>query len=239
MTARRVRLAAAALAVCALVMPLTVGAAAAPTNARHAGFCDVLPWLCPKPAEPDPTTSPSPSPSDPAAGTPAPEQPAAPGTEGAEGAVPTPTPTPVVAEPDPGAPVFTDVPAQMGSQGLSFSGLKSIGIVTVPTASGKDVRVLKISADAITITGFSLTVRPPDGPGLVTKADKMALRGNVTVYIGSITAEGGNGETLTLGLDTPPALDDIRPGLLRVTMGLVGTLADSISYTNTDQYIVE
>ncbi|MFE6994414.1 hypothetical protein ACFVAE_00485 [Microbacterium sp. NPDC057659] len=233
------RLAAAVLAVGALVMPLTVGAAAAPAAAvRHAGFCDVFPWLCPKPADPEPTASPTPAPSEPGAATPAPGKPVIPGTKGAAPA-PTPSPTPVVAEPDAGAPVFTDTPAQMGSKGLSFSGLKSIGIVTVPTKSGKDVRVLKISADAITITGFSLTVRPPDGPGLVTKADTMSLRGNVTVYIGSITAEGHDGKTLTLGLDTPPALDDIRPGLLRVTMGLVGTLADSISYTNTDQYIVE
>ena len=233
------RLAAAVLAVGALVTPLTVGAAAAPAaTVRHAGFCDVFPWLCPKPADPEPTASPTPAPSEPGAATPAPGKPVIPGTKGAAPA-PTPSPTPVVAEPDAGAPVFTNTPAQMGSKGLSFSGLKSIGIVTVPTKSGKDVRVLKISADAITITGFSLTVRPPDGPGLVTKADTMSLRGNVTVYIGSITAEGHDGKTLTLGLDTPPALDDIRPGLLRVTMGLVGTLADSISYTNTDQYIVE
>ncbi|UJP10762.1 DUF6114 domain-containing protein [Microbacterium sp. KUDC0406] len=245
-TARRTRLAAAVLAVGALVTPLTVGAATAPAaTVRHTGFCDVLPWLCPAPKPADP--APTPSRSDPASATPAPD----PGTDEAaddgakgtapvaKGTAPTPTPSPVVAQPDAGAPVFTDIPAQMGSKGLSFSGLKSIGIVTVPTKSGKDVRVLKISADAITITGFSLTVRPPDGPGLVTKADTMALRGNVTVYIGSITAEGHDGKTLTLGLDTPPALDDIRPGLLRVTMGLVGTLADSISYTNTNQYMVE
>ncbi|MDR2996902.1 MAG: hypothetical protein LBU78_02160 [Microbacterium sp.] len=231
------RLAAAVLAVGALIMPLTVGAAAAPVaTVRHTGFCDVFPWLCPKPADPAPTASPTPAPSDPGAATPAPGKPVVPGTKPA---APTPSPTPVVAEPDTGAPVFTNTPAQMGSKGLSFSGLKSIGIVTVPTKSGKDVRVLKISADAITITGFSLTVRPPDGPGLVTKADTMSLRGNVTVYIGSITAEGHDGKTLTLGLDTPPALDDIKPGLLRVTMGLVGTLADSITYTNTNQYMVE
>lgn len=237
------RLAAAVLAVGALVMPLTVGAAAAPAaTVRHTGFCDVFPWLCPKPADPEPTASPTPAPSDPGAATPAPGQSAKPGAKGTAPVAtpaPTPTSTPVVAERDAGAPVFTGTPAQMGSKGLSFSGLKSIGIVTVPTKSGKDVRVLKISADAITITGFSLTVRPPDGPGLVTKADKMSLRGNVTVYIGSITAEGHDGKTLTLGLDTPPALDNIRPGLLRVTMGLVGTLADSISYTNTNQYMVE
>jgi len=127
----------------------------------------------------------------------------------------------------------------MGSRGLSFTGLHSIGIVTVPTADGGSVRTLKISADSITITGFSLTVRPPNGPGLVTTADSMTLKGHVSVYLGSVTATTANGRSLTLGTDTPPPLDDVAPGLLRVTMGLVGSIADSISYTNTDQRIVE
>ncbi|GAB6858343.1 hypothetical protein JCM13591A_24480 [Microbacterium xylanilyticum] len=127
----------------------------------------------------------------------------------------------------------------MGSQGLSFTGLSGIAIVDVPTVDGGTVRTLKISADSITISGFSLTVRPPDKAGLVTNADTMTLKGHVSVYLGSITATTQDGRSLTLGTDTPPPLDDVAPGLLRVTMGLVGTVADSISYTNTDQRIVE
>lgn len=146
---------------------------------------------------------------------------------------------PVKAVRDTGTPVFTGTPASMGSRGLSFTGLHSIGIVTVPTADGGSVRALKISADSITITGFSLTVRPPHGAGLVTTADSMTLQGHVSVYLGSVTATTANGRSLTLGTDTPPPLDDVAPGLLRVTMGLVGSIADSISYTNTDQRIVE
>ena len=126
----------------------------------------------------------------------------------------------------------------MGSQGLSFTGLSGIAIVDVPTVDGGTVRTLKISADSITISGFSLTVRPPDKAGLVTSADTMTLQGHVSVYLGSITATTQDGRSLTLGTDTPPPLDDVKPGLLRVTMGLVGTIADSISYTNTDQRIV-
>lgn len=34
-------------------------------------------------------------------------------------------------------------------------------------------------------------------------------------------------------------MDDVEPGLLRVTMGLVGSTADSITYTNTDQKLKE
>jgi hypothetical protein len=67
----------------------------------------------------------------------------------------------------------------------------------------------------------------------------MVLSGHVNVYLGSTTATTSDGRSLTLGTDTPPPLDDVSPGLLRVTMGLVGTTADSISYTNTDQRMVQ
>ena len=140
------------------------------------------------------------------------------------------------AQMDENAPVFTKTPAAMGSDGLSFKGLKGISFVSVPTADGGSIVVLKIQADEIKITGFSLTVRPPEEhEGLVTKADTMTLSGDVTTYIGSITATTKDGKSLTLGPETPPPMDDVEPGLLRVTMGLVGSTADSIRYTNTDQ----
>jgi hypothetical protein len=156
----------------------------------------------------------------------------------ADPSAPPATADPVPAPADPDAPVFTATPASMGSESLSFRGLSGISIVSVPTADGGSIRVLKITADAITIEGFSLTVRPPGGPGLVTEADTMSLRGHVTVYIGSVTASSMGGAPLTIGTDTPPPLTDVEPGLLDVTMGLVGSIADSIVYTNTDQRIV-
>lgn len=239
------RVGAAALTALALVAPLTLGAAAAPMT-QPAGLCIPLLW-CPSPT---PTPTPTPTPGAPGSGTPGlpvvPGVPAAPGTPSAPGATtpatpgsPSPSPTPVAATKDEGAPVFTKTPASMGSQGLSFTGLSGISIVDVPTIDGTTVRALKISADSITISGFSLTVRPPEKAGLVTNADTMTLQGHVSVYLGSITATTQDGRSLTIGTDTPPPLDDVAPGLLRVTMGLVGTVADSISYTDTDQRIVE
>ncbi|MDP5227988.1 MULTISPECIES: hypothetical protein [Arthrobacter] len=205
-------------------------------------------------------TAPAQQPGTPATGLPGP--PPLPGTPGADPGTPTapgdpaspgappsgtntsPTPSPgstkpVAAPRDAGTPVFTRTPASMGSKGLSFTGLLGISIVTVPTSDGGTVRALKITADSITITGFSLTVRPPGGAGLVTTADTMTLSGHVSVYLGSVTATTQNGRSLTLGTDTPPPLDDVAPGLLRVTMGLVGSIAESITYTNTDQRIVQ
>lgn len=227
------------LASLALVAPMMLGAAAVPAS-QPAGLCIPLLW-CPSPS-PTPTTPP------PTSGPSVPGLPAVPGAPTIPGATtpsvpgaaaPAPAPTPVVAAKDEGAPIFTKTPASMGSQGLSFTGLSGIAIVDVPTIDGGTVRALKISADSITISGFSLTVRPPDKAGLVTNADTMTLTGHVSVYLGSITATTQDGRGLTLGTDTPPPLDDVKPGLLRVTMGLVGTVADSISYTNTDQRIVE
>ncbi|GGC34166.1 hypothetical protein [Brevibacterium sediminis] len=140
------------------------------------------------------------------------------------------------AQMDENAPVFTKTPAAMGSEGLSFKGLKGISFVSVPTADGGSIVTLKLQAEEISIEGFSLTVKPPDEEyGLVTTADTMTLKGDVTVYIGSITATTKDGKSLTLGPETPPPMDDVEPGLLRVTMGLVGSTADGIYYTNTDQ----
>lgn len=235
----------AAAAVCMLCTPLMVGAASAAPAAVRPALCIPLIW-CPKPSP-----TPTPTPSAPASGSPIPGIPL-PGTttpplESPDGAPPdvqtpgeaTPTPAPTPAVPDDSAPVFTKTPAQMSSKGLSFTGLKSISLVTVPTIDGSRITVLKISADTITITGFSLSVRPPEKDGLVTDADTMSLKGRVSVYLGSLTATGADGQTLVqLGADTPPSLDDVEPGLLHVNMGLVGTIADSISYTGTDQRMV-
>jgi len=233
---RRIGIAAAVVAVMA-VMPLTLGAASAP-GIRDTGVCIPLIY-CPQPTPtPTPTTPGTPTtpttpvlPLDPTSPVPpvAPVDPQA-----------TPAPTdPVDAPVDAGAPVFTGTPASMGSESLSFTGLNGISVVSVPTVGGGSIRALRISADSITIKGFSLTVRPPDGPGLVTTADTMSLQGNVTVYIGSITASSMGGAPLTIGTDTPPPLTDVEPGLLNVNMGLVGSIADLITYTNTDQRIVE
>lgn len=237
MTSRGVRVA-AIIAALFVAAPMLVNAAPAP---RPAGFCDsIFSFLCPKP---DPAPAPAPDepfvPSTPVL----PGDPVSPDPDAAIPVVPTPGPpatdeTPVPAPFDESAPLFTGTPASMGAGGLSFTGLRGISIVSVPTVTGDMVRALKIEADSITITGFSLTVRPPDGPGLVTTADTMSLEGNVSVYLGSVTATTKGGEGITLGLATPPALTDVEPGLLNVSMGLVGSIADSIQYTNTDQHIV-
>lgn len=225
---RRSHAVAAVLAVVVGITPLTVGAASAPVM-RDTGIC--IPWIyCPEP-------TPTPTPTEPEAPVPPlePTTPVAPVDPIAPDAPVTPVPAPI----DDEAPVFTGTPAAMGSEGLSFTGLSGISIVSVPTTDGGSIRALKITAESITITGFSLTVRPPGGPGLVTTADTMSLQGNVTVYIGSISASSMGGEPLTIGTDTPPPLTDVEPGLLDVSMGLVGSIADLITYTNTDQQIVD
>ncbi|WP_185276745.1 hypothetical protein [Leifsonia shinshuensis] len=186
------------------------------------------------------TPSPSPSSGSPSPGLPLPGLPTTPGTPGAPATgSPTPTPAPTPASPDGSAPVFTQPPAQLGSNSLSFTGLKGVNLVTVPLADGSRVPVLKISADSITIQGFSLNVRKQTGPVLLTTADTMTLSGNVQVYLDSATATLPDGTPLTLGAATPPPNSTLPGQLLRVTLGLVGATADSIVYTNTKQHLSE
>jgi hypothetical protein len=133
--------------------------------------------------------------------------------------------------------VFTQPSAQLGVSSLSFTGLKGLALVSVRLADGSRIPALRLRADSITMDGFSLTVRAATGPKLVTKADRMELKGDVSVYLNSITATDANGKSITLGADTPPPADGITPTLLRVTLGLVGNTADQIIYTNTDQQL--
>ncbi|WP_025158499.1 hypothetical protein [Leifsonia aquatica] len=231
-----------ALLACVLVAVAGLGAARLPTSA-HAQFC--IPVLLPC-STPSPTPTPTPStppgsgapgsPLDPLLPTPTPTTPGGdPSTPGTP-APGTPAPTPID---DAGSPVFTQPPAQLGSRSLSFTGLSGISVVRVPLADGSRVAALKISADTITIGGFSLTVRHETGPSLATTADTMTLSGHVQVYLNSLTATTADGHALTLGAATPPPADGMPNGLLRVTLGLVGATADSIVYTNTKQHLTE
>jgi len=235
----RHRRAAAIVAACALAAPLTVGAAVAPSAqaARPAEFCIPIILPCDDPA---PTPSPSPSESstlDP--GAPARPTYPAPPAGPADPAVPDGSTPPAVAPvEDDSAPVFTQPSAQLGSTSLSFSGLRGISVVTVPLVDGSRVTALKLEADRISISGFSLTVRHETGPTLTTTADEMTLEGHVAVYVNSLTATLPGGHPLTLGADTPPPLEGLD-SLLGVTLGLVGSTADSITYTNTVQRLTE
>jgi hypothetical protein len=229
---------AGALVACIAAALAGLGAARMPT-AAPAALCIPIIMPC---SSPTPTPTPTPTGTG-IPGVPTLPIPGAPGAPTAPGS-PTPTPTTPAAPaapagPDATAPVFTQPPAQLGSSSLSFSGLKGISVVTVPLADGSRIPVLKISADSITIDGFSLTVRKETGPKLATTANQMALRGNVQVYLDSVTATGPDGKTLTLGAATPPPADGLPPQLLRVTLGLVGVTADSIHFTNPHQHLTE
>lgn len=234
---RRSGVVAGALIACVAASLAGLGAARVP-SAAPAALCIPLFQSCSSPSQ---TPTPSPTTSDPGLpGVPALPVPGATDAPAVPGA-PTPVPTapPAPAGPDAGAPVFTQPPAQLGSRSLSFSGLKGISVVTVPLADGSRIPVLKLSADSITIDGFSLTVRKDTGPKLATTADQMALRGNVQVYLDSVTATGPDGKAITLGAATPPPADGLPPQLLRVTLGLVGVTADSIHFTAPHQHLTE
>jgi hypothetical protein len=145
----------------------------------------------------------------------------------------------VPAVPDDGAPVFTLPAAQLGGSSISIVGLRSVSAVTVPLANGTRTPVLKLVADDVAITDFLLDVRKATGPSLVTTADRMELRGNVQVYLDSLTATLPDGTPVTFGAATPPPGGELPPTLFRVNLGLVGVTADSIAFAAPHQDLKE
>ncbi|KXC05957.1 hypothetical protein [Microbacterium hominis] len=220
----------------AAIVPATSVAASTPHPAE---WCIPIILPCHGASSPSPSPSPSSSPTEtapavPDPGTPAPAPPPAPSPAPSEGSTP-PAVAPVA---DEDGPVFTQPSAQLGSTSLSFSGLRGISVVTVPLADGSRTTALKLEADRISISGFSLTVRHETGPILTTTADTMTLEGHVAVYLNSLSATLPGGRLLTLGADTPPPAEGLE-SMFGVTLGLVGSTADSITYTNTVQHLSE
>ncbi len=227
-----------AIAVCLVVATGGIGAARVP-DARQA-LCLPILMNCGTPAP-----------------TPAPSQPTSPGVPGmpgvppilppvvplpgVPGAAPAPAASgvPLIAVEDPNAPTFTLPAAQLGGSSISFSGLRSIGFVTVRLADGTRTPVIKLVADDIVITDFLLDVRRATGPSLVTNSGRMELRGHVQVYLDSISASLLDGTALTLGAATPPTAQELPPTLLRPTLGLVGVTANSITLIPSKQLIHE
>ncbi|MDP9027881.1 MAG: hypothetical protein M3N46_10090, partial [Actinomycetota bacterium] len=151
-----------------------------------------------------------------------------------------PTAAPLVIGPDPSAPVFTTPAGQLGGSSISISGIHQLGLVTVKRIDGSSFPVIKLVCDDVVITGFLLDVRRATGPSLVSTADRMELRGHVSVWLDSLTGSTLGGPGLTLGTDqTPPPGNELPSQLLRVNLGLVGTTADSISYLNLHQALHE
>jgi hypothetical protein len=96
--------------------------------------------------------------------------------------------------------------------------------------------VLKLVADSITIDNFLLDVRPANGTGaLVTNSGKMVLRGNVIAYLDSVSGTLPGGAGITAGAANPPPGNELPATLLKVTLGLVGMTAQSITLTPLDE----
>lgn len=143
---------------------------------------------------------------------------------------------PLVIGPDDSAYPMTLPAGQLGGSSISISGIHQVGLVTVKKLDGSSFAVIKLTADDVVITGFLLDVRRATGPALVSSADRMELKGNVSVWLDSLTGTTLGGLGLTLGTDqTPPPSSELPPRLLRVNLGLVATSADSISYVNLHQ----
>jgi hypothetical protein len=146
---------------------------------------------------------------------------------------------PVIPVLDPNAPTFTLPAAQLGGSSISFTGLRAVSVVLVRLVDGSEVPVIKLAADDIVIDDFLLDVRRATGPSLVSNATRMELKGNVQVYVDSLTATLLGGTGISLLAPTPPPGNELPPQLLRVNLGLVGVTADSITFTASHQHLEE
>jgi hypothetical protein len=146
---------------------------------------------------------------------------------------------PVIPVLDPNAPTFTLPAAQLGGSSISFTGLHAVSVVLVRLVDGSEVPVIKLMADDIVIDDFLLDVRRATGPSLVSNATRMELKGNVQVYLDSLTATLLGGTGISVGAATPPPGNELPPQLLRVTLGLVGVTAESITFTASHQHLEE
>jgi hypothetical protein len=232
-----------------------IGAAPAPASAPT-GLCIPILMDCGTGGAPTPSPTPSPSASaDPGAGSGAGTGSGVPGGLGGllgDGASSGSTPLggavgglsgdgasdpggpPPKAIPDKGVPTFTLPAAQLGGSSISFSGLKSVTFVTVPLIGGRSTRAIKLEADDIAIDDFVLDVGRATGTKAVTNASRMELRGNVAVYIDSLSATLADGSGISLLADTPLPGNELPHEFLRPTLGLIGVTADSISFTSND-----
>jgi hypothetical protein len=213
------------VALCFVVALSGIGAARAP-GPEPATLC--VPYLtnCSAPA-PSPAPAPGPIPGATLPG----------GLDSIPGGTSTsgPQAPPVAAVPDANAPTFTLPAAQLGGSSISFSGLHSVSVVTVPLADGTRTPVIKLMADGVVINDFVLDVRKATGPSLVSTSGRMELRGNVQVYLDSATATLLDGTAITLGASTPPPGNELPSTLLKVHLGLVGVTADSITLIPSHQ----
>jgi hypothetical protein len=215
-----------------LVAALTgIGAAAEPAVAAEpTALCLPILMSCPSPT---PTPSPTPSSGSGLGGI---VGGLVDGVGGAAKSVAPGAAAPLVIGPDGTAPVFTTPAGQLGGSSISISGIHQLGLVTVKRIDGSSFPVIKLVCDDVVITGFLLDVRRATGPSLVSTADRMELTGHVSVWLDSLTGTPLGGPGLTLGTDqTPPPASELPPQLLRVNLGLIGTTADSISYSNLHQ----
>lgn len=145
----------------------------------------------------------------------------------------TPAPTgPAVPVANSSSTVFTLPAAQLSGSSIQISGLQGVSLVTVPVSGGGTATVVKLKAADIVIDDFVLDVRSSTASARgVTTSARMELRGNVSCYLDSLSAQTSDGRGVTLGAQTPLPGSELPSSLLSLSVGLVGVEADSMSMT--------
>ena len=141
----------------------------------------------------------------------------------------------LVLGPDPGSTQWTLPAAQLTGSSISIEGVSSLGLVTIHTLDGRSAVVIRLAADRGVVDDVVLDVRKhAGGDAAVNNSGVLDLRGNVVVYLDSLTGTTLGGLGLTLGTDgTPPPGGELPSKLVGVYLGLVGMQSDVMYQTPT------
>ena len=127
--------------------------------------------------------------------------------------------------------VVSPVPTNITATSQTVNGFDYVGIVTLPTADGGSVRVLKFTADSVSISGIRESVTVGGATMTITSGTTVRLSGNVELYVLEQTANIFGLLPLTINPDNPPPL--ILPFLIFTDV------KSKIAYIKADQLVLQ
>ncbi|WP_088320586.1 hypothetical protein [Kineosporia sp. R_H_3] len=105
-----------------------------------------------------------------------------------------------------GGLVVTGVPTGIDASSQTLTGFSYDGVTTLTKIDGSTFRVLKFTADSVTIEGIKETVTANGATMRITAGTDVVLRGNVELYVLKQSGKAFGLLPLNLSPDSPPPL---------------------------------
>ena len=102
--------------------------------------------------------------------------------------------------------VVSRVPTNISASSQTVNGFDYSGVVTLPTADGGSIRVLRFTSDTVDITGIKEQVTVNGATMTITAGTTVKLSGNVELYVLEQSGNIFGLLPLTISPDSPPPL---------------------------------